>query len=88
MVVEGATVTGFVTGTITMLALGLILSFFGISLMCWLIFTLAIYALPFFVGLTAGMAAFRSGAGIPAHSSSASSSEQWHWAQVRSLSRL
>ena len=47
-----------------MLALGLILSFFGISLICWLIFTLAIHALPFFVGLTAGMAAFRSGAGI------------------------
>jgi hypothetical protein len=47
-----------------MLALGLILSFFGISLFCWLIFTLTVYALPFLVGLTAGMAALHNGAGI------------------------
>jgi hypothetical protein len=47
-----------------MLALGLILSFLGIGLFCWLIFTLAVYALPFFVGLTAGMAALHNGAGI------------------------
>ena len=47
-----------------MLALELILSFFGISLFCWMIFTLTVYALPFFVGLTAGMAALHNGAGI------------------------
>ncbi|MBN9565990.1 MAG: hypothetical protein J0H79_00075 [Alphaproteobacteria bacterium] len=47
-----------------MLVIGLILSIFGIGLFCWLIFTLAVYALPFFVGLTAGMAAFHSGAGV------------------------
>ncbi len=47
-----------------MLAVGLILSVFGIGLFCWLIFTLAVYALPFFVGLTAGMAAFHGGAGV------------------------
>jgi len=46
-----------------MLVIGLILSGFGIGLFCWLIFTLAVYALPFFMGLTAGMAAFHSGAG-------------------------
>ena len=46
-----------------MLVIGLILSMFGIGLFCWLIFTLAVYALPFFVGLTAGMAAFHGGAG-------------------------
>ena len=45
-----------------MLFIGLILSIFGIGLFCWLIFNLAVYALPFFVGLTAGMAAFHSGA--------------------------
>jgi hypothetical protein len=33
----------------TMLALGLLLNFAGIGLFCWLIFTLAVYALPFFV---------------------------------------
>ena len=47
-----------------MLVIGLILSMFGIGLFCWLIFTLAVYALPSFVGLTAGMAAFHSGAGV------------------------
>ena len=47
-----------------MLAIGLILSIFGIGLFCWLIFALAVYALPFFVGLTVGMAAFHSGAGV------------------------
>ena len=47
-----------------MLVIGLILGIFGIGMFCWLIFTLAVYALPFFVGLTAGMAAFHSGAGV------------------------
>ena len=64
VVVEGATVTSFVTEASAMLVIGLILSMFGIGLFCWLIFTLAVYALPFFVGLTAGMAAFHSGAGV------------------------
>ena len=32
-----------------MLALGLLLNIAGIGLFCWLIFTLAVYALPFFV---------------------------------------
>jgi hypothetical protein len=47
-----------------MLVIGLILSMFGIGLFCWLIFTLAVYALPFFVALMAGMAAFHGGAGV------------------------
>jgi hypothetical protein len=47
-----------------MLVIGLILNVFGIGLFCWLIFTLAVYALPFFVGLSAAMAAFHSGAGV------------------------
>jgi hypothetical protein len=47
-----------------MLVIGLILSVFGIGLFCWLIFTLAVYALPFFVGLTAGSAALLGGAGV------------------------
>jgi hypothetical protein len=64
VVVEGATVSGFVTGTTAMLALGLILTFSGIGLFCWLIFTLAVYAVPFLVGLSAGMAALHNGAGI------------------------
>lgn len=64
VVVEGAIRHFICHGAITMLAIGLILSTFGIGLFCWLIFTLAVYALPFFVGLAAGMAAFHSGAGV------------------------
>jgi hypothetical protein len=64
VVVEGATVTIIVTEATTMLVIGLILSMFGLCLFCWLIFTLAVYALPFFFGLTAGMAAFHGGAGV------------------------
>ncbi len=47
-----------------MLALEIILSFFGRGIFCWLLFTLPIYALPFFVGLTIAFAAFHSGAGV------------------------
>jgi intracellular septation protein A len=47
-----------------MLALGLLLNFAGIGLFCWLIFTLAVYAVPFFVGLTVFMMALHGGAGI------------------------
>jgi hypothetical protein len=36
----------------------------GIGVLCWLMFTLAIFALPFFVGLTVGIWAFHTGAGV------------------------
>jgi hypothetical protein len=64
VVVEGATVTALVTETSTVLIIGLILSMFGFGLFCWLILTLALHALPFFIGLTAGMAVFHSGASV------------------------
>jgi hypothetical protein len=47
-----------------MLALGLLLDTVGIGLFCWLIFTLAVHALPFFVAINAGIWAFHSGAGV------------------------
>ena len=47
-----------------MLALGLLLNTIGIGLFCWLILTLAVYALPFFVAINAGIWAFHSGAGV------------------------
>ena len=31
--------------------------------MCWILFTLAVYALPFFVAVSAGMFAYQTGAG-------------------------
>ena len=46
-----------------MLALGLLLNTIGLGLFCWLIFTLAVYALPFFVAVNAGMLAFH-GTGV------------------------
>jgi hypothetical protein len=51
-------------GATTMLALGLLLNIAGIGVFCWLIFTLAVYALPFFVAINAGICAFHSGAGV------------------------
>ena len=47
-----------------MLAHGLLLNIAGIGVFCWLIFTLAVYALPFFVAINAGICAFHSGAGV------------------------
>ena len=47
-----------------MLALGLLLNTFGIGLFCWLVFTLAVYALPFFVAINAGIWAYHNGAGV------------------------
>ena len=47
-----------------MLAIGLVLNTLGIGLFCWAIFTLAVYALPFFVALSIGMIAFHGGAGV------------------------
>jgi hypothetical protein len=49
VVVEGATVTPLQHGATTMLALGLLLNTIGLGVICWLIFTLAVYVLPFFV---------------------------------------
>jgi hypothetical protein len=56
--------TPFAYGATTMLALGLLLNFAGIGLFCWLIFTLAVYALPFFVALNVFMMVLHGGAGI------------------------
>jgi intracellular septation protein A len=47
-----------------MLALGLLLNFAGLGMFCWLIFTLAVYALPFFVGLYVFMMELHGGAGV------------------------
>jgi len=64
VVVEGATVTPLHHGATTMLALGLLLNTVGLGVVCWLMFTLAVYILPFFVALNAGFWAYHSGAGV------------------------
>ena len=46
-----------------MLALGIVLNIIGLGFFCWTLFTLAIYALPFFVGVTVGFYARDAGIG-------------------------
>lgn len=47
-----------------MIILAILASVAAIGLLCWLLFTLAIFALPAFVGVTAGAWAHDTGAGI------------------------
>ena len=47
-----------------MLGIGLFLNALGIGLICWLVFELTVYAVPFLVAVTAGMMAWHSGAGV------------------------
>jgi hypothetical protein len=46
-----------------MIAIGIIFSFISLGFLCWLLFALAVQALPVFVGLAAGVAAYHSGSG-------------------------
>lgn len=63
VVVEGATLATHVTGSITMIITGILLNIVGLGVLCWTLFRLAIHALPFFVGLTAGIYSFQIGMG-------------------------
>lgn len=47
-----------------MILVGLALSLFAVAFLCWLLFALAVYATPFFVGVTAAFAAFSHNAGV------------------------
>jgi hypothetical protein len=47
-----------------MIIVGIVLSVVVIGFFCWLLFTLAVYALPFFAGMNPGLAVFHSGSGI------------------------
>ncbi|MDQ0506796.1 hypothetical protein [Xanthobacter agilis] len=46
-----------------MIFLGILLGLAGIALFCWLLFTLAVFALPFFAAVGAGTWAHHTGAG-------------------------
>ena len=48
-----------------MIILAILASLAAIGLLCWLLFTLAVFALPAFVGVTVGAWAHGTGAGIP-----------------------
>jgi len=63
VVVEGATPATPVTGAITMLIVGILLNVVGLGVLCWALFTLAVHALPFFVGMIAGLYTYQAGTG-------------------------
>ena len=46
-----------------MIVFGIFVSVAAIGTMCWLLFNLAVFALPFFIGLNAGTWAYGTGAG-------------------------
>ncbi len=48
-----------------MIFTGILLSMATIAFLCWLLFTLAVFALPLFAGITAGTWAYGTGAGSP-----------------------
>lgn len=48
-----------------MIIIGMLLSLAATSLFCWLLFTLAVYALPVLGGASAAILAYRIGAGFP-----------------------
>ena len=47
-----------------MLAIGALLSIAGLAILLWLMFALAVHALPCFVGITLALAAYESGTGL------------------------
>lgn len=49
-----------------MIIFAILSSFAAIALLCWLLFTLATFALPVFIGVNAGLWAHGSGAGLVA----------------------
>ena len=63
VVVEGATLATLVTGPITMIIIGVLLNVIGLGVFCWALFALAIHALPLFIGMTAGIHTYQTGAG-------------------------
>lgn len=46
-----------------MIVLGILVSIAAIGTMCWLMFNLAVFGLPFFIGLNAGIWTYGTGAG-------------------------
>ena len=47
-----------------MIIIGILLNVAGLGACCWALFTLAVYALPFFVGMTVGIYTYQIGIGL------------------------
>jgi hypothetical protein len=63
VVVEAQPSDLYLTENTTMIFIGIISSIAAIGVLCWLLFTLAVFALPFFAGVSAGTWAYGTGAG-------------------------
>jgi hypothetical protein len=66
MVVVGGAAVDYARRRTTMIVIGIILGFVALAYLCWLLFALAVHALPFFAGVTVGLAAYHSGSGTVA----------------------
>lgn len=63
MVVVEARPSNDLCGATTMIFFGILVSLAAIGTMCWLLFNLAVFALPLFAGVTLGTWAYGTGAG-------------------------
>lgn len=63
MVVADATDHLFYKEAFTMLVLNIVFLLLTIGFLCWLVFTLAVYALPIFAGVSIGLWAYETGTG-------------------------
>jgi hypothetical protein len=63
VVVMGSAAVDFVRSCTTVIIIGIVLTFVALAYLCWLLFALAVYALPFVAGVTAGLATYHSGSG-------------------------
>jgi hypothetical protein len=57
--------------TTTMIIIGIILGFVGLAYLCWLLFALAVHALPLFAAVAVGLAAYHSAPDLSERSLSA-----------------
>lgn len=64
VVVVEAQPSDIVTETTTMIILAIVASLGAVAVLCWLLFTLAVFALPFFAGVSLGLWVHGTGAGI------------------------
>lgn len=63
VVVEARPSDLYLTETTAMIFIGILASIAAIGALCWLLFTLAVFALPFFAGVSAGTWAYQTGSG-------------------------
>jgi hypothetical protein len=64
VVVDGAPVRPILTEAAAMIVFAILGSLAAIGVLCWLLFTLAVFALPAFIGVSAGIWAHETGAGL------------------------